>query len=221
MSAPTGDEQPRDYDDALPGAQTELAPSASGTEAHTAWALDDEPEWRTPFWTPGRITAVVAGVSTALVAAAAVVGFVYLHDRQDAASVPAANATPTSIVALPPPPPVTVTTVVVQPPPKTITAAPSTVRVQAPPVVERTIPTPSMATYDQRLLNRLGAAGFTIWDPGAVANQAHSVCRALSQGEQPAQIVAELTGPGSPTSIGEAQIYVTAVMAVYPQCGQG
>ena len=49
-----------EYDAALPGEQTELAPSASETEAHTAWALDDGPEWEPPFWSAARITAAAA-----------------------------------------------------------------------------------------------------------------------------------------------------------------
>jgi hypothetical protein len=111
-----------EYGDALPGAQTELAPSSDVTAASTAWALDDGPEWRPPFWTPGRITTAAAVVAVALVAAASLVGFVYLRDRQDVGSA-AVIATPTStVVAMPPPPPpVTIATVVVQQPPKTIT----------------------------------------------------------------------------------------------------
>ena len=120
-------EAPPDYDEALSGEQTQLAPSSLETEAHTAWALDDAVEWSEPFWTAGRITAAVSTVAALLVAGAAVIGFIYLRDREDAQPVAQTPTSATiSTIAPPPlPPPVTVTTVIVQQPPTTITTTTS------------------------------------------------------------------------------------------------
>lgn len=101
-----GDAGPADYDSAMTGEPTELAPSADETAAHTAWALDDGPEWKPPFWTPGRITAVV--VSSAVVAAIVVAGFAGYHLHGEPPAPAASTPTPIAPPAAPPPPPVAV-----------------------------------------------------------------------------------------------------------------
>lgn len=94
-----GDVGPADYDSAMAGEPTELAPSADETAAHTAWALDDGPEWKPPFWTPAKVTGVAVGV--AVVAAIAVAGFAGYHLR-DSDSVPSAQPSPTTSETKPP-----------------------------------------------------------------------------------------------------------------------
>lgn len=93
-------EEDPDYDDALPGSATELAPSSSATEAHTAWALDDGPEWKQPFWTSGRITAAAAVTSAILIIGVSVLGGYTLASRQQ--SAPADDATGSPVVKAPP-----------------------------------------------------------------------------------------------------------------------
>lgn len=107
-----------DYDEALPGAQTELAPSASETEAHTAWALDDDPEWVSDsWWTPAKITgaAVVAAVVAVVVAAEVS----YMHLKSEPSPEPPPPVATVSQIAAPPPPPVQIPTTP-PPPPKLV-----------------------------------------------------------------------------------------------------
>jgi hypothetical protein len=48
--------------------------------------------------------------------------------------------------------------------------------------------------------------------------QAHDVCTVLRRGATQESIVRELTGPGSPTTPTEAEIFVSTVMKTYPNC---
>ncbi|MCV7254162.1 hypothetical protein H7J86_18535 [Mycobacterium hackensackense] len=229
MSAPPGDET-ADYDEALPGAQTELAPSASETDAHTAWSLDDGPEWKPPFWSPGRITAVAAGASTALIATAAVVGFLYMRDRLDAVQVPAADATPTSTVALPPPPlpappPVTITTVVVQQAPKTITnvAPPPTWDRPTPPVVFPSKPPlagplPDLMPYNAEFLSNLRVYGWTIWNEAVMIQRGHETCAMMRDGEPRGLISQKLIGVEPQLTMQMAMQFTNIVTSAYPNC---
>lgn len=210
MSAPTGGETP-DYDDALPGAQTELAPSADETAASTAWALDDGPEWKPPFWTSGRITGVAAVSAGILIAAAAVLGTLYLHDRDDRQD--AVVATPTStVVPLPPPPPVTVTTVIQ--PPVTVTAPAVTKQIAAP------APPPAprynnMRGYDNQMLSRLVANGWYITDAELLTVQAHQICEEFAMGTSLQGVRDKLRGG---YSADDAVAFTAIVQMTYPDC---
>ncbi|QNJ91439.1 DUF732 domain-containing protein [Mycolicibacterium fluoranthenivorans] len=159
MSAPTGDEPIRDYHDALLGAQTELAPSASETEAHTAWALDDEPELRQPFWTPGRITAVA--VVSAVLVVVAVAGLAGYHLR-DEPGTPAAPPSPSSASV----PSMTIPMVVTAPPTTTTTTT--------------TPPLPVLAGADGRFIEKMRSYGVPVsdQDPQWTVDLARAICGA-------------------------------------------
>lgn len=97
-------------------APTELGAAAvEGTEAHTAWSLDEGEDWPPRGLTPGRITALAIAGALVLIGGAAAVAFVYLRDRDEstpteAAPTSSAIATtsppaPTATQAAPPPPP--------------------------------------------------------------------------------------------------------------------
>lgn len=90
MTEPTAGDDTPDYDADLPGAETELAPSSAETTAHAAWALDDGPEWKPPFWTAGRITVVVASASAVLIVAVAGLAGYTLASRQSPENPPSA-----------------------------------------------------------------------------------------------------------------------------------
>ncbi|WP_349318973.1 DUF732 domain-containing protein [Mycolicibacterium canariasense] len=211
-----------DYDEALPGAQTELAPSASETEAHTAWALDDGVEWEPPFWSAARITAAAAAAATLLTVGAVVVGFWYLRDHE---TVEPVVATPTStVVALPPPPPpVTVTTVVVQQPPTTVTQ-------QAPPPVRPPVSVssngqpvapsvlPDLTPYNDEFLEALRLSGWVVWNPVLMTQRAHSTCSMLRDGEPRTLISQKLVGVEPQLAFQTAMQFTNLVTAVYPHC---
>ncbi|CAJ1578300.1 hypothetical protein [[Mycobacterium] wendilense] len=116
-----GDDEPETTVDSAPNAETEFAAlPAADTASRLAWELDDGPEWKPPFWTPGKIT--VVAVAIAVVAAVAVAGFAGYHLRggsepspSQASRAPLATATvPATASPLPreaepppaPPPPV-------------------------------------------------------------------------------------------------------------------
>lgn len=214
-----------DYDEALPGEQTELAPSSSETEAHTAWALDDAEEWVPPFWTAGRITAAVSTVAGLLVAGAAVVGVLYLRDHE---TVEPVALTPTSSVVapppLPPPPPVTVTTVVVQQPAQTVTKqAPPPQRPPAPvssnglPVAPSVLP--DLIPFNDEFLDALRASGWVIWNPTLMTQRGHSTCSMLRDGESRTLISQKLMGVEPQLAFQAAMQFTNIVSAVYPNCG--
>lgn len=189
-----------DYDAALPGAPTELAPSADETTAHTAWALDDGPEWRPPFWTPARIT--TAAVISAVAAVVAVAGLVGYHLRP--ASESAASSTTTTsappVTSTPPPPPATVTVT---------TAAPTTAQ-----TVAALDPPMWTVEHDRRFIALLQANGWTIWNQAAMADNGHFVCTWLQNGDSPAQVQSRLTD----ISRAEAWSIIRAAIAAYPNC---
>lgn len=200
-----------DYDEALPGAQTELAPSASETEAHTAWALDDGVEWEPPFWTAGRITAAAAAAAALLTVGAVVVGFWYLRDHE---TVEPVAATPTSTV-VPLPPPVTVTTVVVQQPPTTVTRP-----APAPP---SNVPVESPHPDDPEFLDRLRANGYNIFNPTLAATRGHQICGLIQRGFSRDYAVQQLLltigpGPYADDDVASAQKFVGVATDVYPNC---
>ncbi|MBX9919278.1 DUF732 domain-containing protein [Mycolicibacterium frederiksbergense] len=221
MAEPTTGDSAPDYDAALPGAPTELAPSADETSAHTAWALDDGPEWRPPFWTPGRITA--AAVVTAVVATVVVAGLAGYHLRPAPESTIAvatttavvqlptttASAVPTTTERPPPPPP--------PPPAETVTITRETVTQQAVAPVAR-FPTPAeIAALDQQLLANLRRQGWAIFNAQTTAERAHQVCDALGDGNSPAWVMDQLL-QGGEHAPGDAQTFVATVMATYPYC---
>lgn len=84
-------------DDAPTGvASTELGSAINETQAQAAWSLDDGEDWPTPRrLTPEWITFLAVAASVTLVAVAAVVAFVYVHQGADQAS---SLTTPTSTV---------------------------------------------------------------------------------------------------------------------------
>lgn len=223
MSAPTGDETP-DYDEALPGAQTELAPSSSDTEAHTAWSLDAGPEWKPPFWTPGRITAVAVGVATvAALAAAGLVGY-HLRPATETEAAPATTITP-------PPTPTTtaapkpvdhregwgVPVDVLPPPTKTVAAPPKTVTVQAvaPPVY---VPPPvDMTAFDGQFIRNMLAQGWQIWNPDQSADTARLACSMLHNGAD-FEYVASFLATKSQARMDEGRTFTSTAMRTYPNC---
>lgn len=188
-----------EYDAALPGESTELAPSSTETEAQTAWALDDGPEWTPPFWTAGRITAVAAAAATvALVVAAGVAGY-HLRSDTDVSPPPpiatsaAATTSPSPAAPSPPPAPV--------PPPTTMTVT-----------VEKPIP----IDYDQRFIENLRAEGWNVWDT-AIAKHAHTVCQALRNGDTVQSISQQMITVGLLYEH-ETRPFITTAMNTYPNC---
>jgi hypothetical protein len=237
MTTPNlGDDAP-DYDGALPGAETELAPSATETEAHTAWALDDGPEWKPPFWTPAKITAVA--VTVAVLAVVVVAGLAGYHLRTpDPVAAPVASPTSAPISAvssaapaderkgwgLPPDlaPPRTVTVL----PPSTVT-----VTKEAPPPVAQPVGLPpgqvsveSPDPRDPQFIANMRAQGWAVTDERLMAMRAHQVCGTLQDGLAPSVaverllITAGVAMPYPQTDITQAQQFVTAVINTYPNC---
>lgn len=206
-----------EYDAALPGEQTELAPSASETEAHTAWALDDGPEWEPPFWSAARITAAAAAAATLLTVGAVVVAFWYLRDHE---TVEPVAATPTSTV-VPLPPPVTVTTVVVQQPPTTVTK-------EAKPTVEEPVvlpvkpplagPLPDLMPYNGQFINNLRASGWAVWNEALMAQRGHETCAMLRDGEPRSLISQKLVALEPQVTFARAMQFTNIVSASYPNC---
>lgn len=195
-----GDDAP-DYDAALPGAPTELAPSATETEAHTAWALDDGPEWRPPFWTAGRITAAVVGV--AVVAAIGVAGVAGYQLNEEPVAVPSST--------------------IVQPAPETVTVTPDPPRRGGWAVVSRN-PTVTkhggysdaeLYAFDREFLDRLSASGWTVTNAQFLAAVGKGVCTEYALGTSMARVTEMLRANYSPS---DADALVATAQIVYPDC---
>lgn len=122
------DDSPETIVDSSPLADTELAPSIVNDQL-TAWALDDGPEWKPPFWTSARITAVA--VASAVLIAIVVAGFVGYNLKPE----PSATA-----------PTTTRTAVSTEPSPHNSVSTPSPTPAPAPPaeVAPNRPPTPVM-----------------------------------------------------------------------------
>lgn len=189
---------------------TELAPSENVTESVYAWGLADDDEAPTTRLTAGRITGAAVAVSVAAIAAAGLLAWQHLRTADEPVSAPtmvqATLTTPTAKPEPPPPPPlpppVVITTVIKQ-------ADPSTV----------TVPAPTWtAAHDRQFVATLQAYGWTIWDPMASSGQARDVCTVLRQGGTPKAIIDELSGPGSPTTRTEAEVFVQTAQETYPGC---
>lgn len=216
-AAPTAIAEASDYDAALSGEQTQLAPSSSETEANTAWALDDGEDWVPPFWTAGRITGVAATAAALLVAGAAVVGFIYLRDREDVQPVAQTPTSATiSTIAPPPlPPPVTVTTVVVQPPPTTVTKEP-------PPSVSVLPTNPNFSAKhlqvaDDEFIDRLRGNGWVITDADLLKMQGRQICVEFTSLGTPLAVVRQkLVAAGY--SQNDAETMAAVAQIAYPEC---
>lgn len=206
-------------DDAPTGyAPTELGAAVEETEAVTAWSLDDGEEWAPPRrLTPARITALALVGSLVLLAGAGslavwqmqqpLLGDVELSSPTGeldgtAEPIPQGWASETGFPGQPPPPTATIT--VERPAP-----APEPVSLPAPQWNEG---------HDRRMLNTLSAYGWSIWDPASTALQARQVCTVIQQGGSPQAIIDELSGPGSPTTRIEAEVFVRTATEVYPAC---
>lgn len=226
MTDPAVGDGGQDYDAALPGAPTELAPSADETEAHTAWALDDGPEWKPPFWTAGRITAAAVGI--AVLAAVVVAGLVGYHLRStpEMVSAPLTSSAAAKTTAAPvttPPvraddrkgwglpagaaPPVT----------KTVAAPPKTVTVQAPPPVYVPPPVVDMTAFDGQFIGNLRAQGWVIWNEQQSASSARLACSMLHNGA-PFEYVANHLATQSQAKIEEGRVFTSTAMRTYPNC---
>lgn len=195
-----GDEGDADYDAALAGEPTELAPSESGTEAHTAWALDESPEWKPPFWTAGRITAVV--VSGAVVAAIVVAGFAGYHLRGETPVVPAAS----------PPAPL---------PPQPVAPAPETHGWGIPTTI-----TPPPINPDRVFIANLQGYGWNVPDPVLMVQRAKRVCDGLALGQSQEDAIRALLRSANPGTVvltqadmNRGRAFVVAAMDAYPNCG--
>ena len=206
-----GDAEEADYQAALGGEQTELAPSSDETRAQTAWSLDDGPEEPAPFWTASRIT--VAATSASLLAVIAATGLAGYHLR-----TPEPAATPvvtppvaaTTTTAATPPPPVTITTVMIQPPP------PPTVTKSVSPTYTTTNYAP---IYDERFLDALAAKGWPMNPENrtAMVNNARWTCVMYDNGvswENTDKRVMESTG----VDAFSAAEFNAAVRSSYPNC---
>lgn len=222
MTTPSlGDDAP-DYDAALPGAETELAPSASETEAHTAWALDEGPEWKPPFWTAGRITAVA--VAIAVLAVVIVAGLAGYHLRESVpVAAPATTATTapatTSATTTRPPPPADerkgwgIPAGKVPPPTKTVTVE----------VAPRPLPLPvrepivDMSAFDGQFIRNMLAQGWQIWNPDQSVDTARLACSMLHNGA-PFEYVANHLATQSQAKIEEGRVFTATAMRTYPNC---
>lgn len=212
-----------DYDAAMLGAQTELAPSSSETEAVTAWALDDAEEWAPPRrLTPALVTAGAVAASLTLVAVAGVIAWQHLRVEETAVvaaestMVPAtmtSEAPPSRPPAPPPsPPPVTVTTVVVQAPPT---------QTQAPAANPGAISPQLMAVYDRQFIANMQphmqAVGSVVEDADLMAYRAHQTCAKLQQGHTDGALAQQLmTEFGLVPSLANA--FIRTAMMTYPNC---
>lgn len=197
-----GDE-PELYDDALPGAQTELAPSQDVTAASIAWAFDETPEWKPPFWTTGRITA--AAVVGAVVVVVAVAGLVGYHLR------PAPEPAPVPVVTIAAPPPVEVA------PPKTVTVTPIPVKTVRP------VSSYWTATMDANLVAGLAAKGRKQFDATMAIAKAREACATideqhLSVGEMIDRFSIEAAAEGVVDPHQAAEDMVYAAMDAYEPC---
>lgn len=184
-----------EYDAALPGDVTELAPSQSVTEAHTAWALDDGPEVRMPFWTAGKVVAACLGV--AVVAAIGVAGFAGYQLNDKPRAVPA---------------------------PATVTVAPEPPRRGGWTVVSRDPVTvmkhggysdAELRKFDSEFIDRLRASGWVVTNPLFLAGVGKGVCTEYALGTSMSRVTEMLrqnySGPDADSLVAVAQI-------VYPDC---
>lgn len=219
-----GDSEGADYDTALPGVPTELAPSADETAANTAWALDDGPEWRLPFWTAGRITVAVVSAAVVLAAGAGVVAWSHLRtESEPAVAAPASTATvkpaptfwgsPRAPKPLPPPP--STVTVTAPPPP------PVTQQVAVPPPVVPVAPSTiaGLIPYDEYFLTLIQQRGWAVWDRKLMLERAHSTCSMLRDSEHPDAIASKLMGAERQLTWQMAAQFVGTVRDAYPNCG--
>lgn len=223
MTTPNlGDDAP-DYDAALPGAETELAPSATETEAHTAWALDDGPEWKPPFWTPAKITA--GAVTVAVLAVVVVAGLAGYHLRTpDPVAAPVATPTSSASVTT------TATTSPAAPstdqrkgwgiPANKVPPPTKTVTVQAAP---RPLPQPvrdpvvDMSAFDGQFIRNMLAQGWVIWNDEQSVSTAHLACSMLHNGA-PFETVASHLATQSQAKIDEGRVFTATAMRTYPNC---
>lgn len=220
-----GDEVDSDYDSALPGAQTELAPSSSETEAHTAWSLDDGPEWKPPFWTAGRITA--AAVGAAVVAGMVATGLVGYHLRSEPAepasvAAPVPSSTGTTPAPVPPKPgwgmpvdrkpPATVTVTAPPPPPRTVAVAvPDAPEAPDDPVEKER----ALRQYDAQFLERLVDSGWYITNGPLLAQTGRQVCEEFSMGTSLRGVHQKLQPA---YTLREAETFAALAQIVYPDC---
>ena len=215
---PMGDAEEADYDTSLSGEQTQLAPSESGTEAHTAWALDDGediPAGRR--FSPGQITAVAVSAAVLLAAGAGVVAWQHLNRDQGVAAPVVTPEAPTTTtkrgwggpainrppVQLPPPPPSTVT--VTKEPPVI------TQQVAAPP------PPIDMRQFDGLFIQNMKAQGWVIWNEAQSVETARMACSMLHNGAT-FQFVANHLAVQSQAKIEEGQVFTSTAMRTYPNC---
>lgn len=225
MSAPTDDDatgtaHPAVVADAV--APTEMAGAAdANTQSAYAWGLADDDYDAVPRrFTPARITALAVAASTALIATAAVIGYLHLRSRE--AIGPASTAAPepiTAVITPPAPPPVTITTVVVHDPPPQGTKSTPT-----PAPVRVTRPVWSNDYYDQQFLAKLEANGWAIWSPPTLTGWGHEVCSSLRAGEDPAVLtnrIAVQTGDDPQLAMANAVQLVNAAVQTYPRCEYG
>lgn len=198
-------------------APTELSSAIEGTEAITAWSLDDGEEWGSPRGlTPGRITALaVAGSLTALVVAGGLAAYHLSEEPDPTAPAPSTSQTAApqmSPIRLPPPPP---TSAPPPPPPVTVT---STVAAPAPTTSPRDggFTPEDIAPYDRQFVANLRALNWVIVNEQVLARDAHRVCWRLEQGATPWAVQQEMVDAGRPLS--DAQMFVVTAMQTYPSC---
>lgn len=218
-----GDSEEADYDGVLSGDVTELAPSASVTEAHTAWALDDGPEWKPPRFSPAQVTAMAVAAAIALIAGAGVIAWTNLRGPAETATAAVSTTATSSVVAKPsfwpkptktvPLPPATVTVTAPPPPPVTKQVAiPPQAAPTAPSVIAGLIP------YNERFLTMIQQRGWAIWDRNLMLERAHSTCSMLRDGENPDLIASKLMGVEAQLNWQMAVQFVGTVRDAYPNC---
>ena len=184
---------------------TELAGVAEmGTEQVEAWALDVEDYPLTGSWedperklTPKRITllAVVASVT----AVGAVGGFAAWKLRDQEPGVHTTHVVIATATA-------TVTHIVT--PPSRLTA----------PSPEQKPRMPSLAIFDDALINNLRHRGWTIRDEANAIDQGHLACDLLRRGKSPAEVISRMENGTPPSTPSDARSFLSAAMATYPNC---
>lgn len=207
-----------DESDAPTGyAPTELGAVIDETEAVTAWSLDDDEDWPPPRFSPRLITTLALAASFVLLAGAGALAYWHMQRPVlgDVAMLGSAGGLTGSApdfdaaTGFPDPPPPPTATVTVERPVPVQTPTPQPVALPAPQWNEG---------HDRRMLNTLAAYGWSIWDPASTVMQARQVCTVIQQGGSPQAIVDELSGPGSPTTRIEAEVFVRTAGEVYPAC---
>jgi len=203
------------------GDATLVAQAPTENAPGLAWALEDDSnqDYEMPRM-PWPIACGVAGgvvvVSALLASAIAAIGLTLHREPVDAPTV-AAPPTSTVVIQAPPPsavqaPPVTPVTPVAPVTPAPTAAAPP----ETPPPTHATR-TPEIVNPDQKFLDRMRAAGWTITDPTRMLSVAHKVCREFRQGETGAQVDQELEAEGNlePTA---AVTFSSNATESYPNC---